>query len=44
MDLVNDMDMDGFQLFLFFGGNGVDLGIMKELQVENGVNINQLIH
>ena len=43
MDLVNDTDMDGFQLFLFFGGNGVDLG-MKELRVENGINVNQLIH
>ena len=43
MDLVNDTDMDGFQLFLFFGGNGVDLE-MKELRVENGINVNQLIH
>ena len=42
MDLVNDMDMDS-SCFFFFGGNGVDLG-MKELRVENGININQLIH
>ena len=42
MDLVNDMDMDSSRLILFCGGNGVDLG-MKELRVENGININQLI-
>ena len=45
MDLVNDMDMDSscFFFFFFFGGNGADLG-MKESRVENGININQLIH
>ena len=43
MDLVNDMDMDSSCFCFFFGGNGADLG-MKESRVENGININQLIH
>ena len=43
MDLVNDMDMDSSCFFFFLGGNGADLG-MKESRVENGININQLIH